>query len=79
MQPFIAAVLCGVGAWLGNYILVDVLSIESRLTTILAVCCGGGFYAIAILLLKGIVKDDVLMLPKGEKIAKVLAKFGLLG
>lgn len=78
-KPFIAAVLCGVGAWLGNYILVDVLSIESRLTTILAVCCGGGFYAIAILLLKGIVKDDVLMLPKGEKIAKVLAKFGLLG
>mgnify|MGYP003500133169 CR=1 FL=1 len=30
-------------------------------------------------LFKGIVKDDIEMLPKGEKIAKVLAKFGLLG
>ena len=59
--------------------LKNVMGIESRITTLLAVCCGGVFYAIAILLLKGIVKDDIEMLPKGEKIAKVLAKFGLLG
>jgi len=45
----------------------------------LAVAVGAGFYAVSILFLKGIVKDDILMLPKGEKIAKVLAKFGLLG
>lgn len=79
VKPFIAAVFCGVGAFLGNYLLVDVLSIQSRLTTILAVCVGGGFYAISILLVKGIVKDDLEMIPKGKKIAKVLAKFGLLG
>ncbi|MBR5826038.1 MAG: polysaccharide biosynthesis protein [Clostridia bacterium] len=79
LKPFIAAVCCGVGAWLGNFLLVDVLGIESRLTTILAVCVGGVFYAISILLVKGIVKDDLEMIPKGEKIAKVLAKFGLLG
>ncbi len=79
VKPFIAAIFCGVGAWLGNFLLVDVLGIESRLTTILAVCCGGAFYAISILLVKGIVKDDLEMIPKGEKIAKVLAKFGLLG
>ncbi len=79
VKPFVAAVFCGIGAYLGNFLLVDVLGIESRLTTILAVCCGGAFYVIAILLVKGIAKDDVEMLPKGEKIAKVLAKFGLLG
>ena len=79
VKPFVAAVFCGLGAFLGNFLLVDVLGIESRLTTVLAVCCGGLFYVFAILLVKGIVKDDVEMLPKGEKIAKVLAKFGLLG
>lgn len=79
VKPFIAALFCGIGAFLGNYLLVDVLGIESRLTTILAVCVGGAFYAISILLVKGIVKDDLEMIPKGEKIAKVLAKFGLLG
>lgn len=79
LKPFVAALFCGLGAFLGNFLLVDMLGIESRLTTLLAVCCGGGFYVIAILLIKGIAKDDVEMLPKGEKIAKVLAKFGLLG
>ncbi len=79
LKPFLAAIMCGVGAWGANYLLVDVLSIESRLTTVLAVGVGAAFYAISILLLKGIVKDDIEMLPKGEKIAKVLAKFGLLG
>ena len=71
--------MCGVGAWGANYILVDVLSIGSRLTTVVAVGVGAVFYAISILIFKGIVKDDIEMLPKGEKIAKVLAKFGLLG
>ncbi len=79
LKPFLAALLCGVGAFGANYLLVDVLAIESRLTTIVAVGVGAVFYAISILLLKGIVKDDLEMIPKGEKIAKVLAKFGLLG
>jgi hypothetical protein len=30
------------------------------------------------LLVKGIAKDDVIMLSKGEKIAKILAKFGFI-
>ena len=79
VKPFIAALFCGVGAFLGNYLLTDVMGIESRLTTLVAVCCGGVFYAAAIVLVKGIAKDDLDMIPKGEKIAKVLAKFGLLG
>lgn len=78
-KPFLAALMCGVGAFAANYLLTDVLAIESRLTTIVAIGVGAVFYAISILLLKGIVKDDLEMIPKGEKIAKVLAKFGLLG
>lgn len=79
LKPFISAALCGVVAWCANYIIAEKLMIESRLVGIVAIGFGGVTYAICMLLFKGIVKDDVLMLPKGEKIAKVLAKFGLLG
>ena len=67
------------GAILAIWVIVEKLGIESRLVCIVAVGFGGITYAISMLLFKGIVKDDVLMLPKGEKIAKVLAKFGFLG
>ena len=36
-------------------------------------------YAISLLLIKGIAREDVLVMPKGEKIAKTLEKYGLLG
>ena len=36
-------------------------------------------YLAGVLLSKTIKKDDVLMLPKGEKIAEILAKYKLLG
>lgn len=79
VKPFIAAIFCGIGAWGANYLLVDVLGVQSRMTTLLAIGAGAICYAVAILLLKGIAKDDVEMLPKGEKIGKVLEKFGFLG
>ncbi len=79
LKPLISAALCGAVAWGVNYIIAERLMIESRLVGIVAIGFGGVTYAICMLLFKGIVKDDVLMLPKGEKIAKVLAKFGLLG
>lgn len=79
LKPFICAALCGIIAWSTNFVIADKLMVESRLVCIVAVAFGALAYAISMLLLKGIAKDDVLMLPKGEKIAKVLAKFKLLG
>jgi stage V sporulation protein B len=35
-------------------------------------------YAISALLLKTLVKNDILLLPKGEKIAKILEKYKLI-
>jgi stage V sporulation protein B len=43
-----------------------------------AICFGGLIYVISMLFIKGISKDDVVMLPKGEKIAKILAKYGFI-
>ncbi len=79
LKPFISGLLCGAVALASNWFITEKLMIESRLVCIVSVALGGMIYAISMLIFKGIVKDDVLMLPKGEKIAKVLAKFGLLG
>lgn len=79
LKPFVSAAACGVTAWGVNYIITEKLMLESRIFTVAAIGTAAVVYAGLMLILKGIVKDDVEMLPKGEKIAKILAKFGLLG
>ena len=48
-------------------------------STVIAVGLAVVVYAISLLLLKGVAREDVSVLPKGEKIAKTLEKYGLLG
>ncbi|MBQ5969176.1 MAG: polysaccharide biosynthesis protein [Clostridia bacterium] len=79
LKPFIAAAVCGGTAWGSYYAMTHVLSLNAKLSTLAAIVVGGGFYVVVLLFVKGIAKDDVEMLPKGEKIAKALAKFKLLG
>lgn len=79
LKPFVAAAACGGVAWTGYGFLMDEIGLSSRLSCVAAIGFGASIYAIVLLLVKGIVKDDVEMLPKGEKIAKVLEKFKLLG
>lgn len=79
VKPLIAASACGITAWSVNYLLVQKLAVSGRISTVLAIGAAGCVYGVILILIKGIAKDDLEMLPKGEKIAKVLAKFGLLG
>ena len=79
LKPLVSAIACGVRAWGINYVVTEKLMLESRIFTIVSIGAAAVVYAVLMLILKGIVKDDVEMLPKGEKIAKILAKFGLLG
>ena len=79
LKPFVAAAACGGVAWASFGLLTGNLGLSSKLSCIVAIGFGASIYAIVLLLIKGIVKDDVEMLPKGEKIAKVLEKFKLLG
>ncbi|MGN1478785.1 MAG: polysaccharide biosynthesis C-terminal domain-containing protein [Acutalibacteraceae bacterium] len=51
----------------------------STIATLIAVVAAVFAYVVALLLSKGISRDDVNMIPKGEKIAKVLEKHGFLG
>lgn len=93
LKPFFCSVLCGVTAWacygLCNKGLSKVISADgilgvsmlnaSNASTVIAIIAAMIIYAVALLLIKAISKDDVVMLPKGEKIAKILEKYGLIG
>lgn len=79
LKPFVAAASCGGVAWVSFMFLTEKLGLSSKLSCVAAIGAGAAIYAIVLLLIKGIAKDDVEMLPKGEKIAKVLEKFKLLG
>lgn len=74
IKPFIAAVLCGVTAFGVNKLMS--LVITSKINVVLAIGFGGIVYVVSLLLTRAISKKDVLMLPKGEKIAKILEKRG---
>ena len=87
MKPLICSCLSGAGAW-GSHMLfvrlVEAVGIASgvtanKLATIGAVGMAVIIYLIALFATKTLQKSDVVMLPKGEKIAKVLEKYRLLG
>ena len=87
VKPFICAALCGVTAFASNALLNKIFPADTSesifnlgtvsvgISVVLAVIV----YAISLLLIKGVAKEDVIVLPKGEKIAKTLEKYKLLG
>lgn len=87
IKPLISSVLSATAAFAVNGILnhfIGDYSISSVLTgqnisTIIAVCAAVLVYAVALLLTGSLQKSDITMLPKGEKIAKVLEKYRLIG
>ena len=50
----------------------------SRIVTIAAIGVGALVYLVAVLLVKALDREDVLNLPKGEKIAALMTKYKLL-
>ena len=76
-KPLFCGFTCGGAAWCVNWILTGVL--PQSLTTLVSIAFAGVVYVAALLLTRSLSKDDILMLPKGEKIAKVLEKYKLIG
>lgn len=87
IKPLISAILCAAAAYGTNEILSGFLTFgdpNSRLngqalSCLISVGVAVVVYLICILLSKTLVKDDILMLPKGEKLAKILEKYKLIG
>lgn len=72
VKPLIAAVLMGAAAWASQGILTNFLHFSSRLATVGAIGIAVIVYAILVLALRVISKEDLALMPKGEKIAKIL-------
>lgn len=87
VKPFIASLACGAAAYASYGFLERALTfgdVNSRLNgaalaCVLSIGVAAVVYLISVLLMRILEKDDILILPKGEKVAKVLEKFRLLG
>lgn len=87
LKPLFCALLSAVGAYAVNslcsYFLegygINSLLSAGNISTLLAVFAAVLIYAVSLLLTGSLQRSDIRMLPKGEKIAKVLEKYGLLG
>ncbi len=73
VKPLIAAGVMGVCGWL----LAGVLG-TSRIMTLLEIAVCGVVYVIMIFAVRAVKREDVLNLPKGEKIAGLLERFKLI-
>lgn len=75
LRPFISAfIACGIAA-LVNLGLTSV-GISARIACCIAIVAAIIVYVPAVIILKAIPKDDMLMMPKGEKIVNILEKHG---
>jgi stage V sporulation protein B len=87
LKPLLCSSLCGVTAWSVYRFASKLMPVSGNdisvtgvaLSAVLAMSAAVAVFVIGILLVKGIAKADVVALPKGEKIAKVLEKYRLLG
>ena len=77
IKPTMAAALCGGAAWGADKLLALVIS--PRVATALAILVAAIVYVAALFLLKAITRAEILMLPKGQKIAQILEKHGWIG
>ena len=87
IKPMFASGLCALAAYGTRTVLVKFLTFGdassklngANISTLLAVGVAAVVYAVCMLLIKGFAYDDIVMLPKGKKIAKALEKFHLIG
>lgn len=75
IKPLLAAVVMSVVSY-GLYMLLLGI-IPAKLATIIALVVAVVVYVVAILVLKVFNKEDILMLPKGDKIYTILNKIGI--
>ena len=78
VKPLMAGAVCGGAARLAYLLLSSFIS-SVKISTLLSIAVAAAVYAVVLLLAKVITKSDILMLPKGEKIAKRLEKLHWIG
>lgn len=71
-KPFLASAGMAAAAWASYGLLSGPLGQGNSLSTLGAICVGGMVYLVLILTLRVISKEDLSLMPKGDKIAKLL-------
>lgn len=77
IKPLIGAILSSVAAYFVNFFMSG--TVNHRLSTVLAIVAAVVVYVVSLLILRAFTATEVKFLPKGEKIAKVLEKWHLIG
>ncbi len=72
LKPLLASMVCATAAYFVQKVGAAVIS--GKLATCFAIVVAGLVYIICMLWFKALHKSDILMLPKGQKIAKILEK-----
>ena len=75
VKPFIASLIMGVCSY-GIFLLLDHIH-PGRIAAIVAIIFAMIIYALVVVILKIFTKEEILMIPFGTKIYKILVKFGL--
>ena len=70
VKPAFSAAVMGVVVWVIHHLTSGLVG--NAVSTMISVLCGVLVYAVLILVLKGITPEEIRMLPKGEKISKIL-------
>lgn len=73
IKPLFAALVMG-----GVLLVLEKYLGIGTIATVLSILVGGTVYVISAFAVRAIKRDDILILPKGEKIAAILAKFKLI-
>lgn len=76
IKPAVAAIIMG-GCVFAIYTGLNAVMPESRLVTLVSIAIGALVYAVVLVLIKGIKKEDILNLPKGNRIAEIMTKYKL--
>lgn len=72
LKPLLASVVMAAAAWASYGLLTSFLHLGNSLSTVFAIGVGGVVYLVLVLALKIISKEDLELMPKGDKIAKLL-------
>ena len=76
-KPMISGILCGFAAYYTAE-LSSFTSMSNRICTLLSIAVAAAVYFVSLVVMKGLNRYDVMMMPKGAKLCKLLDRFNLL-
>ncbi len=79
LKPLISAVICVIPCIFAYDLLTKHGIVSAKLATLASIAVAVVVYVVMLLMLRGISEEDIKMLPKSQKIIKILRKAKLLG